>query len=217
MSYMIEVLRQEHYNIESLLRVLERELSVFERGDRPDYEVILAVINYFKDYPDSCHHPKEDLIVEKLKARDPRKAATVGDLEAEHREGAKRLRRVALAVERVLSDQDVLRQTVNDIIRDFINHERQHMALEERVVFPTVLNALQPEDWADIAKKLADRNDPFYQLAFEEKFNRTRRNILQMEKEVEAERSTPQIEHDAGLAKVVDDLCGKFGRSDATC
>jgi hypothetical protein len=27
MTYMIEVLRREHYNIESLLRVLERELK----------------------------------------------------------------------------------------------------------------------------------------------------------------------------------------------
>jgi hemerythrin-like domain-containing protein len=131
MTYLIEVLRREHCNIEKLLRILERELSVFDRGDRPDYEVVLAVINYFKDYPDSCHHPKEDIIVEKLKARDPVRAATVGDLETEHREGAKRLRQVALAVERVLSDQDLLRQTVDDIIRDFISHERQHMAMEE--------------------------------------------------------------------------------------
>jgi hemerythrin-like domain-containing protein len=187
---MIEVLRQEHWNIESLLRVLEQELSMFERGDRPDYEVILAIINYFKGYPDSCHHPKEDLIVEKLKMRDPSKVATIGDLEADHREGAKRLRRVALAVERVLSDQDVLRQTVNDIIRDFIKHERQHMAMEERVVFPAALNSLRPEDWADIAEKLVDRNDPFYQLASEEKFNNLRRSILDMEQEVEAERSS---------------------------
>ena len=185
MAYMIEVLRQEHCNIESLLRVLERELSVFERGDRPDYEVILAVINYFKDYPNSCHHPKEDLIVEKLNARDPLKAATIGDLEAEHREGAKRLRRVALAVERVLGDQDLLRQSVDDIIRDFIKHERQHMAMEERVVFPAALNVLRPEDWSDIAVKLADRDDPFYQP---EKFNMLRRNILKMEEEAEAER-----------------------------
>jgi hemerythrin-like domain-containing protein len=213
---MIEVLRQEHCNIESLFRVLERELSVFERGDRPDYEVILAVINYFKDYPDSCHHPKEDLIVEKLKARDPRKAATVGDLEAEHREGAKRLRRVALAVERVLSDQELLRQSVDDIIRDFIKHERQHMAMEERVVFPAALNALRPEDWTNIGVKLADRDDPFYQSSFEERFKMLRRNILKMEEEAEAERSTPQIDGDAGIAKVVDDLCGEFGRSDAT-
>ncbi len=39
---------------------------MFERGNRLDYEVILGVINYFKDHPDSCHHPKEDLILEKL-------------------------------------------------------------------------------------------------------------------------------------------------------
>jgi hemerythrin-like domain-containing protein len=135
--------------------------------------------------------------------RDPSKVATIGDLEADHRQGAKRLR-------------DVLRQTVNDIIRDFIKHERHHMAMEERVVFPAALNALRPEDWADIAVKLADRDDPFYQLASEEKFKRIRRNILQMVKEVEAERSTPQLERDAGLTKVVDDLCGEFGRSDAT-
>jgi hemerythrin-like domain-containing protein len=77
MTYMIEVLRQEHCNIESLLRVLEQELSVFERGDRPDYEVILAVISYLNDYPDSCHHPKENLIVDKLRVRDPLKAATI--------------------------------------------------------------------------------------------------------------------------------------------
>jgi hemerythrin-like domain-containing protein len=196
---------------------LNGSLSVFERGDRPDYEVIRAAINYFMDYPDTCHHPKEDLIIEKLKARDPLKIAVIGDLAAEHREGAKRLRRVALAVERVLSDQDVLRQTVNDIVRDFIKHERQHMAMEERVVFPAALEVLRAEDWADIAVKLANREDPFYQPGFEEKFNRLRRDIQEMEEEVEAERSASELERDAdSFAKVVDDLCGEFGRSNAT-
>jgi hemerythrin-like domain-containing protein len=184
----IEDLRQEHRDIEKLLRVLERELSVFDRGGRPDYEVILAVIEYFKDYPDACHHPKADIIVEKFRARAPVAAAAIGDLEAEHREGAKRLRRVAQAVERVLSDQDLLRQTVSDIIRDFINHERLHMAGEERVVFPAVLNTLSPEDWADIALQLAARYGPLSQPDFEEKFSTLRCNILAMEEEAEAER-----------------------------
>jgi hemerythrin-like domain-containing protein len=188
MTYIIEVLRQEHRNIERLLRVLERELGVFDRGDRPDYGVILAVIDYFKDYPDSCHHPKEDIIIEKLKARDPVQAAAVGDLEAQHREGARRLCRVAEAVERVLSDQDLLRQNVHNIIGDFINHERQHMAMEERVVFPTALNALRPEDWTDIGVKLGNRDDPLSQPGFEEKFKVLRRSILVMEAEAEAER-----------------------------
>jgi hemerythrin-like domain-containing protein len=189
MTEFIEVLRQEHRNIESLLRVLERELSVFDRGERPDYEVVLAIIDYFKDYPDCCHHPKEDVIVEKLKVRDPVTAVTIGDLEAEHQEGAKRLRRLDQAVQRVLSDQDLQRRNVYNIIRDFIDHERQHMAMEERVVFPAALNALQAQDWADVALKMADRSDAFYQPRFEEKFNSLRRNILKMEEEAEVERA----------------------------
>jgi hemerythrin-like domain-containing protein len=188
MIEIIEILRQEHRNIEKLLRVLERELNVFDRGDRPDYDVVLAVIDYFRDYPDSCHHPKEDIIVRKFKARDPVAAAAIGDLEAEHQEGARRLRRVAQAVESVLSDRDLMRQTVDDIIRDFINHERRHMAMEERVMFPAVLEALGPEDWADIALQMADRYGPPWQPDFEERFSTLRRNILEMEEEAEARR-----------------------------
>ena len=189
MIEIIETLRQEHRNIEKLLRVLERELSVFDRGDRPDYEVVLAVIDYFKDYPDSCHHPKEDLIVEKFKMRDPGGSGDHRRSRSRASGGSRRLRRVAQTVERVLSDQDLLRQTVDDIIRDFIDHERQHMAMEERVVFPAALNALRPADWADIALKQADRHDPLSQPDFEEKFSTIRRNILKLEEAAEAGRA----------------------------
>src|SRR5438552_13072628 len=94
-------------NIEKLLRVMEHELTVFDRGERPDYEVFGAIVEFFKNYPDSCHHPKEDIIYEKFKTRDPSRAASVADLEAEHRQGAVRLRRVAQAIESVLNDQDL--------------------------------------------------------------------------------------------------------------
>lgn len=55
----IELLRCEHRNIELLLTVLERELEIFDRGDRPDYEVIRAIISYFKVYPEVYHHPRK--------------------------------------------------------------------------------------------------------------------------------------------------------------
>ena len=63
----IERLSQEHRNIEKLLAVLERELEVFDRGDRPDYEVIRAVISYFEVYPEVYHHPQEDQVLAKLR------------------------------------------------------------------------------------------------------------------------------------------------------
>jgi len=181
MTKLIEILREDHRNIETLLLVLERELNIFDRAEQPDYEVVQAIIDYFRDYPDRCHHPKEDAVFAKLKTRDPAATASVGDLEAEHLKGTKRLRLVARAVESVLSEQEVLRQTVDDIVRDFIEKERRHMEMEERILFPAAAKALLSEDWAEIDAML--QSDSSLDRANEEKFNSLRQRILRWEQE----------------------------------
>src|ERR1700676_3645759 len=169
----IERLSQEHRNIERLLAVLERELEVFDRGDRPDYEVIRAVISYFEVYPEVYHHPQEDVVFAKLRTRDPVAAAKVGDLAHEHHKGAERLRRVAHAVENVLADREVLRQNVDTIVRDF---------------FPAALKALRPQDWTEIASAVIGHKDPLFSDVIEERFDALRAHILRLEQEAEAER-----------------------------
>ncbi len=186
----IDVLNREHRNIEKLLLVLEQEVSVFDRGERPDYEVIWAVVAYFQVYPEAYHHPQEDRVFEKLKARDPAAAAKIGDLAAEHRSGAERLHRITQAVESVLMDQEVPRHTVDGIVRDFIVQERRHIAAEERDFFPAAVKALQPEDWAEIASsRLTGQKDPLFCENAEERFEAVRRHILQLEQEAEATRA----------------------------
>jgi hemerythrin-like domain-containing protein len=180
MIEIIEILRQEHRNIEELLRMMEQELTVFDRGERADYEIFGAIIEYFKKYPDTCHHPKEDIIYETFRMRDPSRAASVADLQAEHREGAVRLRRVAQALDSVLNDQDVLRASVDRIVRDFIDNERKHIALEDEVIFPAIVDTLQPGDWAEVALTIADRYGPPSQADFEEQFSSVRRDILEL-------------------------------------
>jgi hemerythrin-like domain-containing protein len=184
----IERLSQEHRNIERLLAVLERELEVFDRGDRPDYEVIRAVISYFEVYPEVYHHPQEDLVFAKLKTRDPAAAAKVGDLAREHEKGAESLRHVAHAVDNVLADVEVLRQTVDAIVRDFIVHERHHMMMEDRDFFPAALKALKPQDWTEIASAVTGHKDPLFSDVTEERFDALRAHILRLEQEAEAER-----------------------------
>ncbi len=188
MMQILDILREEHGNIEKLLLVLERELRVFNRAERPDYHVVQSVIEYFQDYPDCCHHPKEDVIFEKLKARDPATAASVGNLEAEHAKGSKRLRQVARAVENILADREILRETVDKIIRDFIDNERQHMAMEESVFFPAAVEVLRPQDWAEIYARLTARKDPL-NTALEDKYRLLRDLILQWEREAESDRN----------------------------
>jgi hemerythrin-like domain-containing protein len=169
--------------------VLEHELEIFDRGDRPDYEVIRAIISYFEVYPEVYHHPQEDLVFAKLRIRDPAAAAKVRNLAQEHQKGAERLRGVAQAVDSVLADRELLRQNVDKIVRDFIEHERRHIMMEDRDFFPAALKALEPQDWTEIASALTSRKDPLFSDVVEERFDGLRAHIVRLEQEAEAERN----------------------------
>lgn len=191
MSNIIQILLEEHRNIDKLLLVLERELDVFDRSEEPDYEIFQAVIQYFQDYPENCHHPKEDMVFEKLKARDVAAADRVGDAEADHRVETLRLRRLVEAVEDILAGREFLRQTFHDVVHEFIAHQRQHMDKEERLLFPAAIKGLRPEDWADIDARLNDRKDPLFNGVIETKFQALQRTILRWEQETETSRVKP--------------------------
>ena len=188
MSNIIQILLEEHRNIDKLLLVLEQELEVFDRSEEPDYEILQAVIQYFQDYPESCHHPKEDMVFEKLKVRDSAAANRIGDVEAEHQVETKRLLGFAQAVEHILAGREFLRQAFHNVVHDFIEHQRQHMDKEERLLFPAAIKALRLEDWAEIDARLNDKKDPLFNGVIENKFYALQRTILQWEWETETNR-----------------------------
>ena len=188
MSNIIQILLEEHRNIDKLLLVLERELEVFDRSEEPDYELLQAVIEYFQDYPESCHHPKEDMVFEKLKVRDSAAANRIGDVEAEHQVETNRLRRLVEAVEEILAGHEFLRQTFHDVVHDFIEHQRQHMDKEERLLFPAAVQGLRPDDWAELDARLNDRKDPLFNGVIETKFQALQRTILRWQREIDTSR-----------------------------
>jgi hemerythrin-like domain-containing protein len=190
MSKIIEILLDEHRNIEKLLLVLEQELQIFDRSEQPDYEILQAIIEYFQDYPETCHHPKEDMVFEKLKARDPAEAKRIGDVEGEHEVEGERLQRFAKAVEDILAGREFPRQAFHKVAYDFIEHQRQHMIKEELQLFPAAVKSLRPEDWAEIDAHLDDRKDPLFNGVIEKKFHALQRTILQWEQETETNRVT---------------------------
>jgi hemerythrin-like domain-containing protein len=188
MPKIIDILLDEHQNIRKLLLVLEHELEVFDRSGRPDYEILQSIIQYFQDYPESCHHPKEEMIFEKLKLRDPAAAKRFGDVEAEHGLEARRLRSFARAVDYILADQEFLRESFHLAVHDFIEHQRQHLQKEERLMFPAAVKALRSDDWAEIDARLDDRKDPLFNSIVEERFQNLQRTILRWEQETEGTR-----------------------------
>jgi len=189
MPKIINLLLEEHRNIEKLLLVVEHELEIFDSGGRPDYEILQTIIQYFQDYPESCHHPKEEMIFEKLKARDSASAKRFGDVEAEHEVETRRLQSFARAVDSVLADQEFLRESFHLAVHDFIAHQREHLRKEELLLFPAAAKALRPEDWAEIDARLDDRKDPLFDSVVAEKFHNLQRTILRWEQETEESRA----------------------------
>src|SRR5665647_1197066 len=190
MPKIINLLLEEHQNIEKLLLVVEHELEIFDSSGRPDYEILQTIIQYFQDYPASCHHPKEEMIFQKLKARDPAAAKRFGDVEADHEVETRRLQSFARAVDSVLADQEFLRESFHLAVHDFIEHQREHLRKEELLLFPAAAKALRPEDWAEIDARLDDRKDPLFDSVVEEKFHNLQKTILRWEQETEETRAT---------------------------
>ena len=183
MVTVIYTLREEHRNIARLLNALEHQIEIFARAGAPDYDVIRGIAEYFRDYPDRCHHPKEDVVFDRLRARFPRDAAEVGDLATEHRKTAERARWFRDTVDALLNDAEIARETVVNAARDFIEAERRHMAMEEEQFFPLAEARLTPEDWSGIESDLVTERDPLFGDRVEAEFEGLRKRLLAWEEE----------------------------------
>ena len=188
MSKIIESLQRDHANFYQLLNILEAELDVFDRAERPDYDVIQAIVHYLESYSARYHHPKEDLVFAKVRQRNSDLASTIGNLEAEHEKIAAEFQKFADAVQNVLLEVEMPREAFVHAARNFIDHERRHIEMEEKQFFPAAREALTPDDWAELDDRMTDTKDPLFSEEVEEEFRALRRQIVLWEEEDQAER-----------------------------
>jgi len=183
MAAMIEALREEHRNIGRLLRALGRQIDIFDEGGRPDYDVIVGVADYFLDYPDRCHHPKEDRVLQQMLEIEPGVAAQTGDLAAAHRALHQKALRFREMLTMLLGDTDIPRIAVVDRSRDFIDAQWEHMRMEEDRFLPLAEQLLGATDWAVVEKDLSMRNDPVFGGRVEAMFKTLSERLLAWEAE----------------------------------
>ena len=182
MATIIEQIRDEHRSMTKLLDALERQIGVFSEGGQPDYEVILGAIDYFLDYPDRCHHPKEDLLARKiLEGTDT--AGPLQKLEAQHEELGILTRRFAQLVRRVLDEAELSRTDLTRAATEFIATQRHHMEMEEEHFLPLAESALRPEDLAALHSELTAEADPLMDPDDEARYASLRDAILSWEAE----------------------------------
>lgn len=184
MSKTLDLLHGEHVHLAKLLKLLDRQIARFGAGERPEYEIISGVIGYCLDFPDQCHHPKEDLIFRRLHARDEQAAEAVGDLEKEHDELAGLTRKLASAVSRVLAEEELPRAYVMSLAQEFVGRYRQHIKMEEQLFFPAAERALTAQDWSEIDARVTDHVDPLFGPEVMEKFQSLRDYVYELDRDL---------------------------------
>lgn len=183
MAELIEVLRHEHRNMARLLAALERQIAMFAEDQAPDYDIIRGVADYFFDYPDRCHHPKEDAIFARLKETHPANVASIFDLADEHTRLRTRARQFHDTVAALLNEADIARSVVVEATRQFIAAERKHMTMEEQGFFPLADLLLTSDDWPVIERQLTQGSDPVFGGKVEAAFRTLSERLLAWERE----------------------------------
>ncbi|MFQ5467394.1 MAG: hemerythrin domain-containing protein [Kiloniellaceae bacterium] len=175
MSDLVRRLRKEHTDMAVLLDMMDRQIARFDRGEAPDYDVVRGILDYFLTYPDLYHHPKEDMVLRTLQARNPDKAAELNMLLTAHHDLALLTRRFATAtIDQMINPQESARTWFGSLARAFVDANRRHMAIEEERFFPTVLRALTEADWEAINEHVVAGGDPLFDGRVEERFQALR-------------------------------------------
>lgn len=183
------LLRLEHGNLSKLLGLIEDQLAAADAGAPMDAELLSLAAEYFCDYPDRCHHPKEDLVYRLLGKRAPDACSGLRDLIADHRRLHELAEGFTGAVLRVREQPQAAEPGVRAVIREFTQHYRQHMRTEEERFFRLAERRLSRDDWATLDFAMFDRDDPLFDHAAEERFAALRQRIEQTAEQGKARRS----------------------------
>jgi len=171
-------LEGEHASMARLLDILDRQVAVFEASGQPDYELMRQIVDYFIDFPDQCHHPKEDLVAAALIERVPGRTGVLRGLAGKHEELAHLTRRFAHLLQRVLEEAEVPRADVLRAAREFIASQRYHMGMENEHFLPLAREVLGSADLAVLESKLLARQDPLRASSTEERYAKLRDFLL---------------------------------------
>jgi hemerythrin-like domain-containing protein len=178
MAKTTDELHQEHRNMARLLDLLEAELAIYRDGGVADFDLVRDIMDYTTSWLERYHHPKENLIFEKLKDKGAEAWALAADLVAQHETGEELTRGMATLIGNVAQDAEIPRDLFERLAREYLDFNRRHMEKEEAEFLPLAEAALSAEDWAAIEAALSAPDDPLFGPKVEERYRRLLENML---------------------------------------
>jgi hemerythrin-like domain-containing protein len=177
MSGPIAVWHTEHVYFRRLLELLQHELDTFHRGERANYELMLDIVAYLREYTDQFHHPREDVAFERLAERCPDLKLELARLVQEHRVIARAGETLRQQLQAILDGSIMPRAEVEVTVATYLVYYGNHIAKEDELVLDRAAQVLTPEDWQAVRKAVPSKPDPLFGETPDQRYKALRRRI----------------------------------------
>jgi len=167
----------EHAYFARLLRLLHSEVDVFHAGERPNYELMLDIISYLRDFTDRFHHPREDVAFARMAKRNPGLELYVARLRQEHSVLAQAGETLRGLLTAVLDGAVVERAEVEMAAAMYLVYYGNHIAREEEDIVEQAARLLSAEDWEAVRAAVPPQRDPLFGEAPDERYRALRERI----------------------------------------
>ena len=163
MDLAMATIKKEHRALSAVMEALQRLLAaVAAQHAEPDFTLFSAALYYIDDFPERCHHPKEDEhLFKALRRRTTEFDALLDELQAEHIHSARMMARLHCALVHYQGGASKGLQAFHAAVDAYGAILSEHMRKEEGLL-ERARDKLTEEDWSNIASAFSVNDDPLF-------------------------------------------------------
>jgi len=179
MTDLLDRLNREHKALTHVLDLFDDLLDQFHEGGTPDYELMCEMLEYMDTYSDQVHHPSEEDIFDRLRARTNESFPVLDLLTKQHQVIGQMNRRFRQSLDGIVHEEVLRRDEVETQGRELVKTLREHLELEETDAFPLARERLSASDWDELLADTPGDQDPLLSGAQQERFRSLFRHLTE--------------------------------------
>lgn len=168
----LRTLQDEHRYFQSLIDIANEQHKLLEEQGDVDLDILQDLLRYLSEYPEDYHHPREDLMFDRLREVDPASGKYIDSLLDGHASIHETSNNLYFTVMRANNGEAIRRGKLARDLKQFIDGYEKHMQEEDGIVFLRALNALSDDDWEQLEESLEHVEDPLFGTRVRRRYRR---------------------------------------------
>jgi hemerythrin-like domain-containing protein len=168
----LHTLQDEHRYFQSLIDIATEQQTLLEEDGDVDLDILQDLLQYLAEYPEDYHHPREDLMFDRLREVDPGSGKYIDKLLEGHASIHETSNKLYFMVMRANNGENIRRGKLSRDLKQFIDGYKKHMHDEDDVVFVRAKKALKDNDWEELEESLEHVEDPLFGTRVRRRYRR---------------------------------------------